>query len=154
MTEPTALALLDDKISVACAAIKTALDALKTEGYFKVVLEDIIDPFKIQQKPALGILPARWSRDTHVWTCDISLMLACNAVGAKPADQVGRILTGLIGEKLDVLAAAGTAGCAMGKPLWEPWPHRETTQSPLVLVGSLGSLTITLNDPLLVRPST
>jgi hypothetical protein len=152
VTDPTPIADLDDKISIACANIKTALDALVTDGYFRAVLEDVINPFSAKQTPVLGMLVARWSRATHVWTAEILLMLVATA-SCSPPEKHARILTGLVDEKLDALAAAGTAGCALAKPVWETWRSRQMSESPLVQVGALGNLTITVNDPLLVRPS-
>jgi len=139
-----------NKLSRAMGLLKTALEALVTSGDLKAVKRTVINPLTAMQRPVLGLKIVRYGRaGGTTWTADVALTLVTMA-GEGGDDERNIDLAAKVDDAIKTHVASGTALAKMDSPVWEPWEWRDKADGPLMPVGSVGSLKLSVEDPLLL----
>ena len=139
-----------NKLSRSVANIERALSSLVAQGVLKAVRRTILNPLTEMQRPVVGIKIVRYGRRPGgVWKAELVLTLITSA-GEIADDEPNIDLAAKVDAALDALADSGVAGAVIDCPTWEPWEWRPKADGPLMPIGSVGGLTLTIEGPLLL----
>ena len=138
-----------NKISNVLEAIKTACETLTVSGDLRAVELSFLNAFTVMQRPILGLSIARFSRRGRIWRVEVLLQLVTSA-GSAVYGQADLELAMKVDAALKTLVAAGTAGGAIDTPTWEPWASQPKSAAPWAMVGSVGGLVFTVEEPVLL----
>lgn len=138
-----------NKLSRALGNIETALQVLVDEGRLKAVHRRLLR-WNEPQAPVAAVKIVRYRREAgQIWVAEVLLQIVTRR-GSAADDEANIDLAARVDEKLSALADSGDAEAALGTPTWDPWEHRASEADPDIPVGSIGGLTMTVEEPLLL----
>jgi len=138
-----------NKLSNAMTNLQLALESLVRDKSLRKVKRTIGYPLTDPDIPCLYLKVVRYWREGNAWRAEVFLGLVTRA-GQAGDDEANIDLACRVDQVIAGLMKTGTAGAVMDGPVWEPWEWRPQETSPLVPVGSIGSLKLSgLSDPLL-----
>ena len=142
-----------NKISNVITKIAAALEALVTAGVIRKVYRRPVNPLTERNVPCVAVLASRHQRrggpaGSRDWHSEVLIQVLARQ-GAV-ADEAFLDLMAEVDGALETLAAGGTAGGLLDSPLWDDWYNPSADGAQLLRVGSLGTLSITVEAPLKV----
>lgn len=138
-----------NKLSRALGNIETALQELAAEGHLKAVYRRLLR-WNEPQTPVACVKIVRYRREAgQVWVAEVAIQVVTRR-GSAADDEANIDLAARVDGKLSALADSGLAQAALGTPVWDPWEHRASEADADIPVGSIGGLTMTVEEPLLL----
>lgn len=138
-----------NKLSRALSNVQAALEKLVDEGRLKAVHRRLLR-WNEPQTPVAAVKIVRYHREVgQVWVAEVLIQIVTRR-GSAADDEANIDLAARADAKLSALADSGDAQAALGTPTWDPWEHRASEADPDIPVGSVGGLTMTVEEPLLL----
>ena len=141
-----------DKITNAMNAVYEKLKDLVGSKDLRKMEWGPINPFAQMQLPVASMVLASYSPAGFHWTAEVDLVIVTRVGPSRGrGDDVAEVqLSAKVNGAIDELIAAGTAGAVITRPKWTPFETVPTKENPMAVVGNVGVMTFTVDDPILV----